>query len=44
MEYTALIVAAGTGTRMGLGYNKVYAPLKDGKAILFHTMEVSSNF
>lgn len=40
MEYTALIVAAGTGTRMGLGYNKVYAPLKDGKAILFHTMEV----
>ena len=40
MEYTALIVAAGSGTRMGLGYNKVYAPLKDGQPILFHTMKV----
>jgi 2-C-methyl-D-erythritol 4-phosphate cytidylyltransferase len=40
MEYTALIVAAGSGTRMGLGYNKVYAPLTDGQPMLFHTMKV----
>ena len=25
MQYSALIVAAGSGTRMKLGYNKVYA-------------------
>lgn len=40
MRYSAVIVAAGTGSRMGLGYNKVYAPLGDGRSILMHTIEV----
>ena len=43
MKYTALIVAAGSGTRMKLGYNKVYAKLKDGRSILEHTMAVFEN-
>lgn len=34
MEYSVIIVAAGSGTRMKLGYNKVYAELKDGRSIL----------
>ncbi|MBQ9327426.1 MAG: 2-C-methyl-D-erythritol 4-phosphate cytidylyltransferase [Solobacterium sp.] len=38
MNYTALIVAAGAGTRMGLGYNKAYYRIKDGKTILEHSM------
>lgn len=38
-EYTALIVAAGAGTRMGLGYNKAYYRMADGKTILEHTMD-----
>jgi len=40
MEYSAVIVAAGSGTRMKLGYNKVYAPLKDDKTILETTVSV----
>ena len=40
MKYSAVIVAAGKGSRMQLGYNKVYAPLADGRAILAHTMDV----
>ena len=40
MKYSAVIVAAGKGSRMGLGYNKVYAPLGDGRSILMHTIEV----
>ena len=40
MKYSVVIVAAGKGSRMGLGYNKVYAPLEDGRTILQHTMEV----
>ena len=40
MKYSVVIVAAGKGSRMGLGYNKVYAPLEDGRTILKHTMEV----
>ena len=39
MKYTALIVAAGSGTRMKLGYNKVYAKLKDGRSILDTTID-----
>ena len=42
-QYTALIVAAGSGTRMNLGYNKVYAKLSDGRTILEHTMSVFQN-
>ena len=40
MKYTAVIVAAGSGTRMKLGYNKVYAKMQDGRTILAHTMDV----
>lgn len=40
MKYSALIVAAGSGTRMKLGYNKVYAELKDGRSILETTISV----
>ena len=40
MEYSALIVAAGSGSRMGLGFNKVYAKLKDGQTILERTIGV----
>lgn len=40
MKYTALIVAAGSGTRMKLGYNKVYMKLDDGKTLLEKTMSV----
>lgn len=40
MEYSALIVAAGSGSRMGLGFNKVYAKLKDGEMILEKTIGV----
>ena len=31
MEYSALIVAAGQGRRMNLGYNKVFYTFADGK-------------
>lgn len=40
MEYSALIVAAGSGSRMGLGFNKVYAKLNDGEMILEKTIHV----
>ena len=40
LKYTALIVAAGAGTRMGLGYNKVYYRMQDGRTILEHTMDL----
>lgn len=40
MKYSVVIVAAGKGSRMKLGYNKVYAPLPNGKAILAETMSI----
>ena len=40
LNYTALIVAAGAGSRMGLGYNKAYYRMEDGRTILEHTMDV----
>lgn len=43
MNYSVVIVAAGSGTRMNLGYNKVYAKLNDGKTVLEHTMQVFEN-
>lgn len=43
MEYSVIIVAAGSGTRMKLGYNKVYAKLKDGRSILETTISVFLN-
>lgn len=39
MNYTAVIVAAGSGSRMNLGYNKVYYPI-DGIPILQHAMSL----
>ncbi len=39
MDYSAVIVAAGKGTRMNLGYNKVYYKIDD-RCILEHTIEV----
>ncbi|MEG2800692.1 MAG: 2-C-methyl-D-erythritol 4-phosphate cytidylyltransferase [Longicatena sp.] len=39
MNYTALIVAAGSGTRVGLGYNKVLYKFKNGKTILEQTID-----
>ena len=40
MKYSTVIVAAGSGSRMHLGYNKVYALLEDSRTILEHTMDV----
>lgn len=40
MEYSVLIVAAGNGTRMKLGYNKVYAKMKDGRSVIETTISV----
>lgn len=40
MKYSVLICAAGSGTRMNLGYNKVYMPLKNGKTILDTTIGI----
>ncbi len=40
MEYSALICAAGSGTRMHLGYNKVYAKLQSGLTILDTTLSI----
>lgn len=40
MKYSVLICAAGSGTRMNLGYNKVYMKLKNGKTILDTTIGV----
>lgn len=39
MNYTALIVAAGSGSRVGLGYNKLLYKLKNGKTILEETVQ-----
>ncbi|MEG0528459.1 MAG: 2-C-methyl-D-erythritol 4-phosphate cytidylyltransferase [Longicatena sp.] len=43
MEYTALIVAAGCGSRMGLGYNKLLYVLKDGQSIIEKTLSIFQN-
>ncbi len=37
MFYTALIVAAGSGSRMGLGYNKLLYPLSDSQTVIEKT-------
>lgn len=42
MNYSALIVAAGSGTRMGLGYNKVLYSFPNGKTIIETTIEAFS--
>ncbi len=38
MDISAVIVAAGSGSRMGAGFNKVYMPLL-GKPVLNHTVK-----
>lgn len=43
MEYSAIIVAAGNGSRMKLGYNKVYAKLDENKTILEKTISIFAN-
>lgn len=40
MNYTALVLAAGKGTRMGLGYNKMFFCLDDGETVLHHSTQV----
>lgn len=40
MQYSALVVAAGSGSRMGLGYNKMLYPLADGKTVLEKTVSL----
>lgn len=41
-KYTVLIPAAGSGSRMGAGFNKLFLELID-KPILIHTLEVFEN-
>lgn len=43
MNYSVVICAAGSGTRMKLGYNKVYAKLSDGRSILDTTINCFSS-
>lgn len=38
MQVTAIVVAAGKGLRLGLGFNKVYAELR-GKPVLAYSLE-----
>ncbi|MGB4985268.1 MAG: 2-C-methyl-D-erythritol 4-phosphate cytidylyltransferase [Erysipelotrichaceae bacterium] len=40
MEYCALIVAAGKGKRMGLGYNKVFFQLNEEQTVLERTISI----
>lgn len=39
MNFSAVIVAAGSGSRMKLGYNKVFYRMKDGKTVLEKTVQ-----
>ncbi len=43
MNYTALVLAAGQGTRMNLGYNKMLYEIEEGKTILDKTLEIFHN-
>ncbi len=38
MKYSVVIVAAGSGTRMNLGYNKVFYPINDNETVLSKTV------
>lgn len=40
VNYTALIVAAGSGSRVGLGYNKLLYTLKNGNTIIEETVAI----
>lgn len=39
MNYSVVIAAAGSGLRMGLGYNKVYYPV-NGRPLLAYTIDI----
>jgi 2-C-methyl-D-erythritol 4-phosphate cytidylyltransferase len=43
MNYSVIIVAAGSGSRMNLGFNKVYFPLNDKEMIIDRTLNVFRN-
>lgn len=40
MRYSALVLAAGSGQRMKLGYNKVFYELENGKTVLDQALSV----
>lgn len=40
MKYSCVLCAAGSGSRMNLGYNKVFYPIKEGKTVLDLTISV----
>lgn len=40
MKYTALVVAAGSGSRVGLGYNKLLYKFEDGRTILEQSVQI----
>ena len=43
MKYDVIIVASGKGLRAGLGYNKVFYRMKDGKRVIDHSLELFGN-
>lgn len=40
IDYTALVVAAGSGSRVGLGYNKLLYKFENGRTILEETVQI----
>lgn len=40
MNYTAIVLAAGSGSRTGLTYNKMFFVLQDGRTVLEHSLEL----
>jgi len=43
MEYAVVIVAAGSGTRMNLGYNKVFYELSEGVRVIDRSIQLFHN-
>lgn len=40
MNYTAIVLAAGSGSRTGLTYNKMFFALPDGRSVLEHSLDL----
>ena len=40
MKYSCVLCAAGSGSRMNLGYNKVFYPISEDKTVLDLTISV----